>query len=662
MAKSTELSNGGLKGDCGLGGSDPIRPCRVGFAAVILSVLLPSAASLAQSPSFRYFYDDSAQMFRVLDSTGTLLQYTYDPNGNITQINRSTVAPSSLSILSLAPFSGTSGQAITIYGQNFRSTPSANTVMINGVAATVISASSTAIVVTVPTGATSGLVSVTVNGVTVSSGTLNFTVIGPPVITSITPPYGTIGQTLTGVVIQGANLDGAQFYLNGAGFISPVSVNSTQATVNITVGQAPGRYILTAIGNNGASTSQLTSGNAFDVYYAPGNNTVNLLVTVLNTAGPTPGIPTGSNQVDTNFSVLNSAGPTPGIPPGSNEADELFSTMNTADPPTRPTSISLAPARGGAKRPGLTQGLAQGTVELCAGQTVLVSVNPPVLTRRIELEANGASLATSTTGTLTTLLTAPFGIDSMDLKAVGFANTVAVPASSPQHLRFCVDPGQRIVGRATGQDGQPLPGAVVTWQAQGLAAEYFRFDREGSGLPDLSGLKPDRTGYVTALNFPNPQGVFGQDPMGAGLGANYAARFRGKLQIDTAGEHRFSLLLHGNARLSIDGQEVAHGLDAAGIAEVQGVITLAAGPHDVEVVYYQFYGDPALQLAWVQPGHELEIVPPGALTAEALPASRTATDDDGKFALTLPAALDGVEVRLESGKGSISIEQGNVIH
>ena len=114
-------------------------------------------------------------MYRVLDSTGTLLQYTYDANGNLTQIGRSTVAPNALSILSLAPFNGAPGQTITIYGQNFSSTITGNTVMINGVAATVNSASSTALTVTVPAGATNGPVSVTVNGFTVTSGTLNST-------------------------------------------------------------------------------------------------------------------------------------------------------------------------------------------------------------------------------------------------------------------------------------------------------------------------------------------------------------------------------------------------------------------------------------------------------------------------------------------------------
>jgi len=31
--------------------------------------------------SLRYFYDDANELFRVIDSTGTLTEYIYDPAG-----------------------------------------------------------------------------------------------------------------------------------------------------------------------------------------------------------------------------------------------------------------------------------------------------------------------------------------------------------------------------------------------------------------------------------------------------------------------------------------------------------------------------------------------------------------------------------------------------
>jgi YD repeat-containing protein len=69
--------------------------------------------------TFRYFYDDANELFRVLDSTGTLIEYIYDPSGNITKVNRSTVSPSAVAILNITPLTGAVGSNVTIYGQNF---------------------------------------------------------------------------------------------------------------------------------------------------------------------------------------------------------------------------------------------------------------------------------------------------------------------------------------------------------------------------------------------------------------------------------------------------------------------------------------------------------------------------------------------------------------
>jgi protocatechuate 3,4-dioxygenase beta subunit len=71
--------------------------------------------------------------------------------------------------------SGSAGSSIVITGTGFSTTAASNTVTINGVVATVVSATATQLVVTVPSGATSGVVAVTVNGVTVTSAT-SFTV------------------------------------------------------------------------------------------------------------------------------------------------------------------------------------------------------------------------------------------------------------------------------------------------------------------------------------------------------------------------------------------------------------------------------------------------------------------------------------------------------
>lgn len=84
------------------------------------------------------------------------------------------------SITSISPATAPVGTTIVITGTNFSTDPGSNTVSIGGVVATIVSASPTQLVVIVPTGATSGAVSVTAGGQTAQSPT-SFTVSAPPV-------------------------------------------------------------------------------------------------------------------------------------------------------------------------------------------------------------------------------------------------------------------------------------------------------------------------------------------------------------------------------------------------------------------------------------------------------------------------------------------------
>jgi len=80
---------------------------------------------------------------------------------------------SSLPVHTIASFTPTAGNAesiVTISGTNFSTTPLNNTVKFNGVTAVVTAATSTDLTVVVPTGATTGTISVTIGCNTVASG------------------------------------------------------------------------------------------------------------------------------------------------------------------------------------------------------------------------------------------------------------------------------------------------------------------------------------------------------------------------------------------------------------------------------------------------------------------------------------------------------------
>ena len=143
-------------------------------------------------------------------------------------------------ITSFSPTSGTVGTTVTIVGENFSTTAAENSVTFNGTSAAVTSAAATELVATVPSGVTTGPISVTVNGQTATSSS-NFTV--TPSITSLSPASGSVGTTVT---------------ITGSGFVTTkandiVMFNGTTAVVT----SATSTTIVTAV-PSGATTGQIT--------------------------------------------------------------------------------------------------------------------------------------------------------------------------------------------------------------------------------------------------------------------------------------------------------------------------------------------------------------------------------------------------------------------
>ena len=112
----------------------------------------------------------------------------------------------------LSPTSGPVTRLVTITGNGFSTTAGLNQIRFNGVTATTLSATATTLTTQVPSGATTGPVTVTVGGL--ASNGLNFTVANagpPPTLTATSPNVGSI---------QG----GQQTTLTGTGFIAGTTV------------------------------------------------------------------------------------------------------------------------------------------------------------------------------------------------------------------------------------------------------------------------------------------------------------------------------------------------------------------------------------------------------------------------------------------------------
>lgn len=177
-------------------------------------------------------------------STGVLKVTT--PSGTATSSGSFTVTPSPV-ISSITPASGAVGTSVVISGSFFTG---ASVVKFNGVNSTFTVNSASQITATVPTGATTGRVTVTVGATTATSPT-NFTLITSPIISSLTPSAAGIGSL---VVLSGANFSGT------------TSVKFNNISASFTVNSA---NQITATVPSGATTGAVSITNAFGTGTGP---------------------------------------------------------------------------------------------------------------------------------------------------------------------------------------------------------------------------------------------------------------------------------------------------------------------------------------------------------------------------------------------------------
>ena len=168
-----------------------------------------------------------------------------------------TVVPAPI-ISSLSQTSGAVGVSLAITGTNFGAAQGTSTVNFSGAPGTtsVTSWTATNIVVVVPAGSITGSVNVTVLG-TISNGS-PFTVILAPVITSLTPNTGNIGDSVT---IAGTGFGAAQggstVAFHGTLVTSVTSWSATSIVVIVPAASTTGNVIVTVLGasSNGSPFS-----------------------------------------------------------------------------------------------------------------------------------------------------------------------------------------------------------------------------------------------------------------------------------------------------------------------------------------------------------------------------------------------------------------------
>ena len=174
-------------------------------------------------------------------------------------------APAAPVVSSFSPTEGEVDTEVTITGVNFSATPSANDVRFGGMmAADPTSASTTSLVVLVPSGAVTGRVSVAVGGQTGTSSE-DFTVTvpapapAPPVVLSFSPIEGAVD---TEVTITGENFSDMpsenEVRFGGVMAADPTSASTTSLTVKVPSGAVTGRVSVAVGGQTGTSSEDFT--------------------------------------------------------------------------------------------------------------------------------------------------------------------------------------------------------------------------------------------------------------------------------------------------------------------------------------------------------------------------------------------------------------------
>jgi RHS repeat-associated protein len=219
------------------------------LAVVTLGQAATSTPAGAVGGGIGFVHDADGRLRAVVDPVNGAAIYSYDAAGNITTIGRQSAT--TVSVLEFFPTKGPVGSSVSIYGTGFSSTASQNTVKFNGMVATVSSATSTRIVAAVPTGASTGSISVTSpNGTGTSAATFTVGPSSGPTITGFTPAIGAPGDAVT---LNGTNLETSPI-------TNLVAFNGTRAQVSSATATALGVVVPSA--TSGHVTVRTPNGEA----------------------------------------------------------------------------------------------------------------------------------------------------------------------------------------------------------------------------------------------------------------------------------------------------------------------------------------------------------------------------------------------------------------
>ncbi len=432
----------------------------------------------------------------------------------------------------------------------------------------------------------------------------------------------------------GRNIVVAQFSVGGTENVSSLPTGRNIVVAQFSVGGAQNVSSLPT-GRN-IVVSQFSVGGAQNVSSLPTGR--NIVVAQFSVGGgqTVSSLPTGRNIVIAQFSI-GSAQNVSSLPTGRNIVVRLFSAQRGAGPLSlRPVTESHATRAS----VGARDSQAAGLEVLTAGQIVTLAANstewPGIAAA--EFRAQGKLLAAEQTSPpFQVTFAVPAGVENLTLEIVAKDAGANGVGSAIRTFQVEQPRARMLQGKLVDAEGKPLANTEVQLDVPGLAAEYFDSQTPLVSMPDFTGRTPDRSGAVQALLYPNPDGAFGRDPFGAGLSPDYAARFRGFVEIPNLGEYHFTLESSDGAELYLEGQRV------------EGPLTLEPGRKEIEVRHFSGVAPPKLVLSWSTGGQAPRALTPAWLFHRSV-AMRT--NGQGEFSVEDSGLPGEIRAVTPAGEGA----------
>ncbi len=179
-----------------LTGAQQLATARAQAPSATAATTAPASSPSPPASAYGFGYDDQGRLIEASAPTGSTATYKWDPAGNLLSVARQSSA--TVSVTQLAPASGPVGATVRLYGTGFSTTASQDTVKFSGTKATVTTAYTFELIVTVPSGAASGTVTVTAPGGSASSpAAFTVTPSQAPTVSSLSATIATPGTQLT---------------------------------------------------------------------------------------------------------------------------------------------------------------------------------------------------------------------------------------------------------------------------------------------------------------------------------------------------------------------------------------------------------------------------------------------------------------------------------